>query len=169
MPGLNCIACSGDKFFNCSRSNTCIHPDLECDGHPQCPDNEDEDYDMCRQKYFDKKIVKKISSFKCISPMYPQIFTIATACNGIVECLNGLDEDFCNTNSVTTPILVSAIFLVLGMFFGLKIPHYLEFIKNKSTAKQETFQLEELIQRLKGNPEDQENNRKISICFFTMD
>ena len=36
-PGLNCVACSGDKFFNCSRSNTCIHPDLECDGHPTVP------------------------------------------------------------------------------------------------------------------------------------
>ena len=46
-PGLNCAACTNEKYFNCSRSGTCLHPDLKCDGHPQCPDNEDEDYEMC--------------------------------------------------------------------------------------------------------------------------
>lgn len=49
-PGLNCVACTGEKYFKCSRSNTCIHPDLECDGQPQCPDNEDEDFERCSQK-----------------------------------------------------------------------------------------------------------------------
>ena len=99
--------------------------------------------------------------------MYPQIFTIATACNGIPECLNDsdeniLDEDSCNTDSVTTPILVGAMFLVLGLFFGIKIPHYVEFIENKNGAKQETCQFEELIQRLRENPEDQNNNKKVN-------
>ena len=42
-PGLNCEACTNEKYFICSRSNTCIHPDLKCDGHPQCPD-----YELCR-------------------------------------------------------------------------------------------------------------------------
>ena len=102
---------TGDKFFNCSRSNTCIHPDLECDGHPQCPDNEDEDYGLCRQKYFDNKLVNPFASFKCKSAMYPEIFTIATACNGIPGCVDGIDESNCNTDSITTPILVGAIFL----------------------------------------------------------
>ena len=49
-PGLNCVACTGEKYFKCSRSNTCIHPDLECDGQPQCPDKEDEDFERCSQK-----------------------------------------------------------------------------------------------------------------------
>ena len=63
--------------------------------------------------------------------MYPQIFTIATACNGIPECLDDLDEKkkFCNTDSVTTPILVGVMFLVLGLFLGLKMPHFIEFNK----------------------------------------
>ena len=167
-PDLNCIACSGDKFFNCSRSNTCIHPDLECDGHPQCPDNEDEDFDRCWRKYFEKKIVKQFASFKCNSAMYPKIYTIATACNGIIECFNGLDEEICNTD-YTTPILVVAIFLVLGLFFGLKIPHYMEFIKNKNEAMNVTCQFEQLIQRLRENIKDQENNRKInSFLLFIL-
>ena len=163
-PGLNCIACKNVTYFNCSRSNTCIHPDLECDGHPQCPNNEDEDYEMCWQKYFDKGLVKPFASFKCNSTMYPYIFTITTACNGIPECLNGLDEDNCSTDSVTTPILVGAIILVLGLFFGLKILYYIDYIeyinKNKNGARQEKYQFKELIQRLRKNTGDQENNKK---------
>ena len=170
-PGLNCVACTKEKFFNCSRSNTCIHPDLECDGHPQCLDNEDEDYEMCWKKYFEKKLVKPFASLKCNSKMYPKIFTIATACNGIPECLDDLDEDNCNTGSVTRPILMAAIFSVLGLFFGLKILHYIDYIeylntKYKNGARQEKSQFEELFQRLKENIGDQENKRKINIFLL---
>ena len=167
-PGLDCVACTGEKFFNCSRSNTCIHPDLVCDGHPQCPDNEDEDYELCRKKYFNKKLVKPFATFKCNSTMYPKMFTIATACNGIPECLDGLDEGNCNTDSVTTPVLVIALFLVVGLFFGLKISHYMAFIKINNKAMEETFQFEELIQHLRENPGDQENNRKINTFFLNI-
>ena len=78
-PGLNCIACTNKDYFPCSKSNTCIHPSLQCDGHPQCPDNEDEAYEMCKPIYVDKKLVKNFATYKCNSTMYPQIFTIATA------------------------------------------------------------------------------------------
>ena len=54
------------------------------------------------------------------------------------------------------------MFLVLGLFFGLKIPDYLEFIKNKNVTKKDACQFEELIQQLKESPEDQETNRKIN-------
>ena len=49
-----CKACTNSEFFNCSRSGYCIHQDLKCDGHPQCPDNEDEDYILCKDEYIKK-------------------------------------------------------------------------------------------------------------------
>ena len=127
VPGLNCIACTNEEYFHCPGSNTCIHPSLKCDGHPQCPGNEDENYQMCKQKYFENKLVKCFATYKCNSTMYPKVLTIATACNGITECLDGQDEESCNTDSGLSYILQVAIFFVLGLFFGLKIPHYVEF------------------------------------------
>ena len=43
-PGPGCNACTNEKYFHCNSSEIhhCIHPDLVCDGHPQCPNNEDE-------------------------------------------------------------------------------------------------------------------------------
>merc|ERR1712110_1128552 len=36
-PGYGCTACENKKYFNCSSSSKCLHPDLVCDGVPQCP------------------------------------------------------------------------------------------------------------------------------------
>ena len=104
--------------------------------------------------------------------LYPQIFTIATACNGIPECLNGLDEKerVCNTDSVTTPILVGALFLVLGLFLGLKMPHYIEFHKNKIRAKPDqrkvslrnSFSDSEKIQEIRRTTE----KLTLTFCIF---
>merc|ERR1712079_888773 len=115
----NCAACTNEKYFKCSRSKKCIHPDLKCDGHPQCPDNEEEDYVLCRDEYFEKKIVAPFASFKCNSSMYPDIYTIATACNNIIECFNGTDEEFCSNDAATTPILVGVMLGILGLFLCL--------------------------------------------------
>ena len=46
----------------------CIHPSLHCDGHPQCPQAEDED--NCYDDYVRKKIVKPYATYKCRSVLY---------------------------------------------------------------------------------------------------
>ena len=50
-PGPNCTACTNPSYFICQKSGMCLHPDLVCDGHPQCPGAEDEDLDWCLKKY----------------------------------------------------------------------------------------------------------------------
>ena len=44
-PGPGCVACENKEYFLCEKSGFCIHPQLRCDGHAQCPHHEDED--MC--------------------------------------------------------------------------------------------------------------------------
>ena len=71
IPGPNCQACTKDTYFKCKKSDICIHPDLYCDGHPQCPDAEDEVLDKCMDIYRQRNIIKPHASFECISKMYP--------------------------------------------------------------------------------------------------
>ena len=65
-PDLDCVACTNPDYFNCTKSNKCLHPDLVCDGHPQCEDGEDEDLDKCYTKYVKNQVIYKYSSFRCI-------------------------------------------------------------------------------------------------------
>ena len=70
-PGPNCQACTNEKYFKCGgKSGKCIHPDLQCDGHPQCDEAEDEVLDDCREKYVSRNIIKPYASFPCDSKMY---------------------------------------------------------------------------------------------------
>ena len=63
--GLDCVACSNTSYFPCPQSDECVHPDLVCDGHPQCSGGKDESLEMCHQKYIDNKIVKQYASYRC--------------------------------------------------------------------------------------------------------
>ena len=53
-PGQKCTACTNSEYLFCKRNNVsvCMHPGLECDGHPQCDDAEDEDIDKCHSIFF---------------------------------------------------------------------------------------------------------------------
>ena len=53
-PGPGCQACTNPSYFICKNSGICLHPDLVCDGHPQCPGAEDEDLDSCLERYVSK-------------------------------------------------------------------------------------------------------------------
>ena len=68
---------------------------------------EDEEYEMCKVKseYFKKHVVEPFATFKCRSKVYPNIYTIATACNHIHECLEDADESLCDVDKYTTPFL----------------------------------------------------------------
>ena len=62
--GLDCVACSNSSYFSCFKSGHCVPPALVCDGHPQCPNGEDEnlDLDNCHKKYIENKINLLFSS-----------------------------------------------------------------------------------------------------------
>ena len=43
-PDYGCDACTNTSYFRCPVNGEphCLHPHLECDGHPQCDNKEDE-------------------------------------------------------------------------------------------------------------------------------
>ena len=89
--GLDCVACSNSSYFSCFKSGHCIHPELVCDGHPQCPNGEDEnlDLDNCHKKYIENNIVDPYASFRCNSTFYGGMEIYATPCNNKTECADG--------------------------------------------------------------------------------
>ena len=51
-PDLSDIVCQTSEckpgvHFSCKDNQTCIHNSLRCDGHEQCPDGSDEDFEYC--------------------------------------------------------------------------------------------------------------------------
>ena len=92
-PGPDCLACTNKEYFQCPKSGQCLHPDLVCDGHPQCPEGEDEELDVCHHTYIKKKILEPYASYKCRSKKYPNtMYIYATPRNNIAECSDGSDE-----------------------------------------------------------------------------
>ena len=124
VPGENCEACSNTEFFQCPRSRVCIHPDLKCDGHPHCEFEEDEEFTMCREIYFEKKLVKPYANLICQNVMYPNLTTIATACDGLIECHGGKDEKYCSTIGSSSIVLLILTGLV-SIYLLLKISRLL--------------------------------------------
>ena len=96
----------------------CLHPELECDGHPQCHPPEDEGYEKCFEKYLESGKIKAAATLKCRDIQYPQIYTAAVVCDGVKECHNGVDEPWLCTNlslpvhGVLGGLLVIILFMV---------------------------------------------------------
>ena len=70
-----------------SETEMCLHPSLLCDGHPQCPQAEDEQ--DCEREYIQKKIIKPYATYKCNSIIY----------EGIIKRINEyVDKKLCFRN-----------------------------------------------------------------------
>ena len=170
-PGPGCIACTNKDYFRCRNSRLCIHPRLRCDGHPQCPEYDDEDYHMCNKTYIENGQVAPFATFRCYSKIYPRIETIATRCNNVNECHNDLDEVDCSKNDNTKSILVAAVCLSLGIFLGMKLPQVVRFIKlDKQIAIEETEEdkqnFDRIIQNLRENPENKIACQNINVFLL---
>ena len=98
--------------------------------------------------------------------MYPNqtsLFTIATACDTIKECLNDEDEENCDNSSYTKPILLTSLVGILGIFIALKISHIIDFCSKKEENIEANEGLyEALIVKLKDNPTDEDNNKYLN-------
>ena len=75
-PSYGCHACTNKRYFNCTKNGVeiCLHPDLVCDGHPQCDHALDEDFDQCYEKYLDLGIINEYATLKCRSSIYEGTF-----------------------------------------------------------------------------------------------
>ena len=128
-PGPGCTACTNPDYFLCPLSGVCIHPELRCDGHPQCQHGEDEDTASCLDIWVRNGVVSPAASMPCSSRQYPSMQILATACDGIIECFESLDEVNCKNHSWSNHVLAVTIALLLTLYLGLKYTK----TKNKKT------------------------------------
>ena len=157
-PGPGCAACTNETYFQCTKdgARVCLHPELRCDGHPQCEYAEDEDVLFCRDKYVQKQLIAPFASKVCTSRMYANMKTIATVCNGIPECDDASDEN-CKEANLSNILLGSTFGGVLLLYLGLKLSRamYRKFFKSKKTELSLPRQnFETLLKRLKEDHED---------------
>ena len=66
-----CQACTNPRYFNCTKNDipVCIHPNLVCDGLPDCDSSIDES--DCLDQYFTRNIVSPHATFQCPKYQYP--------------------------------------------------------------------------------------------------
>ena len=133
-----CKACSNPLYFKCDKSNTCLHPHLKCDGHKQCPNGEDEDLNMCKREYIKKNIIDLDDTFRCTSTWNNQTEIVGTACNGVVGCSDGSDEQNCSTNS--DMLLIVSSLGILSIFFLLRLSTYIQKKYRGSPEKYEMYE-----------------------------
>ena len=140
-PGYGCTSCTNPEYFQCTRKNQsiCIHPDLHCNHHPDCDDAEDEKFEDCKNKYVERHFVEEFATLRCQSRIYPNMETVATVCDDIIECHHGEDEPLsCKTNDGNIYLAVS-VFSILAIYLGLR--YYFDIINNKqSNRKQIQFE-----------------------------
>ena len=132
-PGYGCTACENKKYFNCSSSSKCLHPDLVCDGVPQCPGAEDEEcgkllrtdafffesiFDKCKHKQDRSDAI-----MKCQSICEPTETISATPCNDVPECHNNADEPWIckNTTTIISGAVGGIFATIISIFIIVKI------------------------------------------------
>ena len=162
-PGLNCQTCTNPAYFSCKKKNVsvCIHPSLECDGHPQCDDAEDENLDRCYSVYLEREIVTNYATLKCYSKMYPNMLIIATVCDSVFECGNDEDEPKDCKNNKPEWLVLSVIIIVL-LYIIIRIMMKIRKLKRiKSLQMRTKLNINSLFQSYfehKDNNDTQTNN-----------
>ena len=121
FPNPDCIACTNPNYFNCTEggSGFCLHPELVCDGHPQCPGGEDENLKLCYPNHIKNRIMEPYASYKCKSIFYENMNIYATPCDDKIECYDQSDESFCKEEKTVTYILLGALLLITLFYVSL--------------------------------------------------
>ena len=177
-PGPQCEACTNPDYFVCEESQVCIHPMLVCDGHPQCQFGEDEGLELCTEqdRWVRRGVVAPYASFTCRSQMYPGMTTVATACNGVMECYDGSDEGSCS-DTLSIYFLIISILGVIILYAALKFVHIKNSTGMSSNIVSETNQdltLENLYEvegyqhHFKENHEDEETIKILNARLLQM-
>ena len=163
-PGYGCLACTNPDYFHCTRNNTevCIHPKLQCNHHPDCDNAVDENLDVCYDKYVKQGNIDEHATLRCHSKIYSTMETVASVCDGVVECQGDVDEPLrCRKNNGNT-ILASSVGFILFCYLGLKM--FIHFKRNQ-TRKQSARKLE-FILRIIESPETCINNLREKFNLY---
>ena len=158
MPGPDCTACTRPEYFRCTSANKCLHPKLECDGHPHCPEAEDEDPEKCYKNQFRNKIEK---IYTCKSILYEKMTVYATRCDFVKECANGEDEKECYVKIEQNIILGVICLIVMFLYLALTLAGLRK--DSKSLDNQETEENNRKLQDLKDILEVHLNNENEMI------
>ena len=167
--GPKCSACTNTTYFQCPISRQCVHPQLHCDGHPQCEYGEDEDLDVCKEKYKANNVISKFATFRCKSIMYSKMETYATACNDFPECVDEEDEKLCSYNNSLIIILPSAMAFLAMMYLMLKFGRFLYHYCKERNQKVYSFNnhlVEDIMKTYLENHGTEDNDEKINSLLL---
>ena len=105
--------CKWKFSFPCDESGEdfCAGKTDQCNGIPQCPHAEDEDFEMCSKQ----GVFSPLATIECLRPntYNVNISIYAVKCDGIVECALGEDEEDCQPPNSAYYIFATTLFLIL--------------------------------------------------------
>ena len=92
-----------------------------CNHHPDCDNAVDENLDVCYDKYIAKGNIDEYATLRCHSKIYENMETVASVCDGIIECQGDEDEPLrCKTNNANT-VLASSVGIIIFCYLGLTV------------------------------------------------
>ena len=162
-PGEDCLACENQSYFLCPKSGQCVHPQLVCDGQPQCKEGEDEDLKLCHERFIDMKIIEPYASKRCTSPFYNNMDIYATPCNKIVDCADGSDESECQNNTKSNIILILSAVVVLLLFLASTLYHYISDETSQTKGHCKPKSTIDMLIKYKENHDDQTTVEEVNL------
>ena len=113
--------CQNQKMYHCPKSNQCIWLDWVCDGFVQCLEGDDEDFNLC----YKKESFAEGATLKCLEAerFGYNVTILASKCNGIKECKDGVDEDGCQNDNK------SGLFAIGIMLYGIAVIWIVIYLK----------------------------------------
>ena len=135
--------CEEQNKFYCKYSKSCISHSKTCDGIVHCGGNgEDEDFSLCHNPL--KSTFPETATIECLEKgrgKY-EIKILAIPCNGEEECIDGIDEKYCEQGSIGSIISLAialALILILCLFVHFsttkKYPNTISYIPQKITEE----------------------------------
>ena len=107
--------CLNQNMHHCHESNQCIWKDWVCDGFIQCLQGDDEDFNLC----YERRSFAEGATFKCTEAKRfgYDVTILATKCNDIEECKDGIDEDGCQNDDSSGLISIGILFLAIAVIW----------------------------------------------------
>ena len=99
--------------FRCGDTSFCVYGSEKCNGIANCPEGEDEDFDMCK----DEGVFSDLATIECYKAnIYNVSIKIkAVPCNGINECEHDLDELNCSLPDLVFIISLGVMLMIVSI------------------------------------------------------